>query len=127
VKAIRQYEFGDPSVLRYEEVPDPVPGPDQVLIQVSAVGVHLVDTTLRRGSAGGPPLPTLPYTPGREVTLGGRVVLFGWAAGAPFDFTVWDLYRQGLTVSCAIGPRITRRPGGIRSLETPPSPVPGPP
>jgi NADPH2:quinone reductase len=51
------------------------------------------------------------------VGTGGRVVLFGWAAGAPFDLSVWDLYRQGLTVSCAIGPRIFARPGGLRGWE----------
>lgn len=57
--------------------------------------------------------------PGRQafelVGVGGRVVLFGWSAGAPFELTVADLYRQGLTVSCAIGPRIFRR--GLRHWE----------
>jgi NADPH2:quinone reductase len=67
VRAIRQYEFGGPSTLRYEEVPDPVPGPDEVLIEVAACGVHLIDASLRAGVQPGPPLPVLPYTPGREV------------------------------------------------------------
>ena len=34
--AIRVNEFGDPSVLALEEVPDPVAGPDQTLIEVEA-------------------------------------------------------------------------------------------
>lgn len=258
--AIRQYSFGDPSVLQYEEVPSPVPGPDQVLIEVEACGVHLIDASLRAGDASGPPLPSLPTTPGREVAgvvsagpaawigrrvvahlgtagggyasqavapvaslhtvslpfpsavaligtgrtavailelasigpsdvvlvtgaagglgillaqaarqagayviglasspklphviadaavvhgaplprpptvlldgvggapgraafeqvaVGGRVVLYGWAAGAPFDLTAWDLYRQGITISCAIGPRMAARP--LRDRET---------
>src|SRR5215207_1729512 len=67
MKAIRQYEFGAADVLRYEDVPDPVPGPDEVRIRVAVAGMHLVDTTIRRGSAEGPPLPELPTTPGREV------------------------------------------------------------
>lgn len=67
MQAIRQYEFGGPSMLRHEEVPDPVPGPDEVLIEVAACGVHLIDASLRRGEQPGPPLPTLPFTPGREV------------------------------------------------------------
>ena len=52
MKAIRQYAFGDADVLRYEDVPDPVPGPDEVRIRVAVAGMHLVDTTIRRGSAG---------------------------------------------------------------------------
>lgn len=67
MKAIRQYEFGGPDTLRYEEVPDPSPGPDEVRIRVEAAGVHLIDASLRRGVQPGPPLPTLPTTPGREV------------------------------------------------------------
>jgi NADPH:quinone reductase len=68
VKAIRQYEFGPAEKLRYEEVPDPVPGEGQVLIEVAAAGVHLLDTSIRGGMTGGPfPAPDLPMTPGREV------------------------------------------------------------
>lgn len=66
--AIRQYEFGPPSTLRYEKLLDPTPGPGQLRVAVEAAGVHVVDTTIRRGVEGGPfPRPTLPMTPGREV------------------------------------------------------------
>jgi NADPH2:quinone reductase len=44
------------------------------------------------------------------------VVLFGWSSGAPAEFSVWDLYRLGVTVSCAIGARMATRPGGIDGL-----------
>jgi NADPH:quinone reductase len=66
--AIRQYEFGPPEVLRYEEVRDPEPGADQVRIAVEASGVHLIDTEIRNGD--GPAYyarPDLPMVPGREV------------------------------------------------------------
>ncbi|MCO5970219.1 zinc-binding dehydrogenase [Actinoallomurus soli] len=95
--AIRQYEFGPPGTLRYEETPDPRPGEGQVGIAVRACGVHLVDTMLRRGSYEGPfARPELPMTPGREVAgvvdelgagveedwLGRRVVVhLGMASG----------------------------------------------
>jgi NADPH2:quinone reductase len=70
--AIRQHAFGPADTLVYEEVPDPAPDAGQVRIAVEAAGVHLVDTTIRQGRAGGPfPLPDLPMTPGREVA--GRV------------------------------------------------------
>jgi NADPH2:quinone reductase len=74
--AIRQYEFGPAETLVYEEVDDPVPDDGQVRIAVEAAGVHLLDTTIRSGRAGGPfPLPDLPMTPGREVA--GRVDAVG--------------------------------------------------
>ena len=66
--AIVQHEFGPAENLRYEQAPDPEPRAGQVRIAVSAAGVHLLDTSIRRGEHGGPfPLPALPMTPGREV------------------------------------------------------------
>ncbi|MFE9324840.1 zinc-binding dehydrogenase [Nocardia sp. NPDC052278] len=65
--AIRLHTFGPAENLRYETVPDPVPGSGQVLIRVAAAGVHFIDTALRRGAAGPYPPPTLPTIPGREV------------------------------------------------------------
>ncbi|WP_433389348.1 zinc-binding dehydrogenase [Micromonospora sp. KLBMP9576] len=68
MRAIQLHEFGSPANLRLDDLPDLTPGPGQVRIAVSASGVHLLDTTLRRGEAGGPlPLPDLPTIPGREV------------------------------------------------------------
>ncbi|MEH0937521.1 zinc-binding dehydrogenase [Micromonospora psammae] len=66
--AIRLHEFGPAGNLVLDELPDLSPGPGQVRIVVAASGVHLLDTALRRGEAGGPiPLPELPTVPGREV------------------------------------------------------------
>jgi NADPH2:quinone reductase len=75
--AIRLHAFGPAENLRYEEVPDPVPGEGEVCIQVEAAGVHLIDTILRTGTARGGPvaLPILPTIPGREVA--GRVKAVG--------------------------------------------------
>jgi NADPH:quinone reductase len=68
MKAIRQYRFGGPEELRYEDVPDPVPAADEVRIAVEASGVHLLDTSIRQGRGfGAMPPPVLPMTPGREV------------------------------------------------------------
>lgn len=67
--AIRQYEFGPADTLRYEQVPDPLPGPGQVRVTVAAAGVHNIDTAIRAGRTDGMPFgpPELPMTPGREV------------------------------------------------------------
>lgn len=68
MRAIRQQEFGGPDVLVLAELPDLAPAPGQVRIAVAAAGVHLLDTSLRRGEPGGPfGIPELPMTPGREV------------------------------------------------------------
>jgi NADPH2:quinone reductase len=67
--AVRLHAFGPAENLSYEEVPDPVPAAGQVRISVEAAGVHLLDTALRAGTAGGGPVapPELPTIPGREV------------------------------------------------------------
>jgi NADPH2:quinone reductase len=84
MRAIRLHEFGPAENLVLEEVPDPEPGEGQVRIAVAAAGVHLLDTTLRRGETGGPlPPPDLPAIPGREVA--GRVE----ALGAGVDEAEW--------------------------------------
>lgn len=49
MKAAVYYTTGDPSVLRYEEVPDPVCRPGGVLIDVKAIGIQGGDTLNRLG------------------------------------------------------------------------------
>ncbi|MBP1720276.1 MAG: Alcohol dehydrogenase, zinc-binding domain protein, partial [Deltaproteobacteria bacterium] len=64
MKAIRVHSFGEPEVLRLEEVPEPKAGPGQVTIRIKAVGVNPLDTYIRAGVyARKPPLP---YTPGSD-------------------------------------------------------------
>jgi NADPH2:quinone reductase len=65
--AIRLHAFGPPENLVLDELPDLTPGPGQVRIAVAASGVHLLDTTIRRGEPGPLPPPELPTVPGREV------------------------------------------------------------
>ena len=43
------YETGPPDVLRYEDVPDPVPGPGDILVDVEAVSIEGGDTLNRLG------------------------------------------------------------------------------
>lgn len=73
MQAIRVHEFGPPEVLRLEEMPDPQPGPGQVLVRVHAAGVNPVETYIRSG--GYARRPQLPYTPGADA--GGIVEAVG--------------------------------------------------
>ncbi len=67
MQAIRQHHFGAPSELVLDEVDDLTPAGGEVRILVEASGVHLLDTSLRRGEPGPMPRPDLPTIPGREV------------------------------------------------------------
>jgi NADPH:quinone reductase-like Zn-dependent oxidoreductase len=54
VKAIRIHEDGGPEVLRYEDAPDPEPGPGEVLIGLRAASLNHLDIWLRRGLPSAP-------------------------------------------------------------------------
>ncbi|HEU6443976.1 MAG TPA: zinc-binding dehydrogenase [Gaiellaceae bacterium] len=54
MKAIRIHEDGGPEVLRYEDAPDPEPGPGEVLIRLRAASLNRLDLWIRRG------LPSVP-------------------------------------------------------------------
>jgi NADPH2:quinone reductase len=64
MRAIRVSEFGEPDVMRLEEMPDPQPGATQVVVRVSAAGVNPVDAYVRAGAHAR--RPALPYTPGSD-------------------------------------------------------------
>jgi len=54
VKAVRIHQDGGPEVLRYEEVPDPEAGPDDVLVELRAASLNHLDLWIRKG------LPSVP-------------------------------------------------------------------
>ena len=54
MKAVRIHEDGGPEVLRYEDAPDPEPGPDDVLVELRAASLNHLDLWVRKG------LPSVP-------------------------------------------------------------------
>jgi zinc-binding alcohol dehydrogenase/oxidoreductase len=54
VKAVRIHDDGGPEVLRYEDAPDPVPGPEEVLVELRAASLNHLDIWIRKG------LPSVP-------------------------------------------------------------------
>ncbi|MCW3065328.1 MAG: quinone reductase [Solirubrobacterales bacterium] len=60
--------FGDPDVFEVREMPDPIPGPGQVSIDVTHAAVGLIDVFIRQGLyKDREGLPQPPYVPGLEV------------------------------------------------------------
>jgi NADPH:quinone reductase-like Zn-dependent oxidoreductase len=64
MKAVRFHEFGGPEVLKYEDVPDPEPRNDHVLIRVKAVALNHLDLWTRKGLPG----VKLPHINGSDVS-----------------------------------------------------------
>jgi NADPH:quinone reductase-like Zn-dependent oxidoreductase len=67
VKAVRFHEYGDPHVLRYEDVDEPVPGTGEVRVRVAATTFNGVDGNIRAGFMQGPMPLTMPHIPGLDV------------------------------------------------------------
>jgi putative PIG3 family NAD(P)H quinone oxidoreductase len=83
VRAIRIARPGGPDVLELCEVPDPVPGPSELLIRVASSGLNRADLLQRMGSYPAPPdapgdIPGLEYA-GTVEAVGRRVT--AWAPG----------------------------------------------
>src|SRR5207302_6959020 len=93
MRAIVVRQFGGPEVLRLEQLPDPTPGPFDIVVRNRAAGVNPVDTYIRSGThAVKPPLPYVPGSDGageveaigaevKDVSVGDRVYI------AAFDRT----------------------------------------
>jgi len=84
MKAVRVHEVGGPEVLRYEDIPDPVPGPDQALVKIEAIGLNFLDCYFRSGLYKS----TLPFIPGSEAAgtvtaVGAGVTTYAWGIVSP--------------------------------------------
>lgn len=71
MKAVRIHEFGGPEVLRYEDVPDPQPRKDQILVRIKACALNHLDIFVRNGIPG----VTLPHILGSDIA--GEIVEVG--------------------------------------------------
>ncbi|HEX9119399.1 MAG TPA: zinc-binding dehydrogenase [Terriglobales bacterium] len=71
MKAVRLHQFGGPEVLKYEDVPDPQPRRDQVLVRVRACAMNHLDLWVCKGLPG----VKLPHILGSDVA--GEIVDVG--------------------------------------------------
>jgi len=81
MRAVVLDSYGGPEVLRVREVPDPVPGPDDVVVDIVATALNRADVLQRMGLYPGPPMAH--EIPGME--LSGRVSALGERA------TAWEI------------------------------------
>jgi len=114
MRAIQALRAGGPDVLELVELPDPTPGPGEVLVTAAAAGINFIDTYRRSGLY---PMP-FPHVPGSEgagviAALGDGVT--GLAVG---DRIAWadapDSYAELVRVRAS---RALRVPDGV-DLET---------
>jgi NADPH:quinone reductase-like Zn-dependent oxidoreductase len=80
MKAIRIHEDGGPEVLRYEDAPEPIAGPDEVLIRLRAASLNHLDLWIRSGR------PSVPKP--RILGADGAGVVEGGPGFAPGDRVV---------------------------------------
>jgi NADPH:quinone reductase len=73
MRAVVLESYGGTEVLQVCEVPDPMPGPDEVVVEVAATALNRADLLQRRGFYPGPPMPD--EIPGMEFS--GRVAVLG--------------------------------------------------
>ncbi|MEU0492070.1 NADPH:quinone oxidoreductase family protein [Nocardiopsis sp. NPDC006139] len=108
MRAIQITEFGGPEVLTLTELPDPEPGPRELLVEVTRAGINYADTHQAENSYLAPA--TLPMVPGSEVagrTADGRRIVAlttggGYAEKAVVDpNTAYDI-PEGVTDEAAL-------------------------
>jgi NADPH:quinone reductase-like Zn-dependent oxidoreductase len=115
MKAAYFMQHGGPEVMQYGDVPDPVAGPGQVLVDVHAASVNGADWKVRAGSYA--PITAVPYIPGRDFSgvvsaLGSGVSDFriGDAVFGVCDAGQEAAYAEKIAIKAAI---VARKPEGL--------------
>jgi NADPH:quinone reductase-like Zn-dependent oxidoreductase len=102
MKAVQLYAYGGVDQLHYQDVADPKPGPDEVLVKVAATSVNPIDWKIRRGDLKNSVPLQFPVILGRD--LAGEVVETGsnvkrWKIGQRVMGLVNRTYAELLTAS----------------------------
>lgn len=102
MKAIQMHGYGGVDQLRYEDVPTPKPGPDEVLVKVAGTSVNPIDWKIRRGDLKDAMRLLFPAILGRDVA--GEIVELGanvskWKRGQKVMGVVNRSYAEFLSAS----------------------------
>jgi NADPH:quinone reductase-like Zn-dependent oxidoreductase len=113
MKAVVLHEYGPPSKLKYEDFPDPKPGPGEVLVAVRAASLNPIDWKMRSGAAKDHFPITFPAILGRDVAgvvreLGEGVK--GFAVGDRVFALAWGTYAELCVVKAEV---LAKIPDGL--------------
>ena len=113
MKAVVLHEYGPPSKLKYEDFPDPKPGPGEVLVAVRAASLNPIDWKMRSGAAKDHFPVTFPAILGRDVAgvvreLGEGVKDF--AVGDRVFALAWGTYAELCVVKAEV---LAKIPDGL--------------
>jgi len=89
MRIVRVHEYGEPEVMRVENMGPPEPTAGMVRVKVEAIGVNFIDIYQRSGQY----RPALPFTPGQEAA--GVIDMVGEDV---YDFKVGDRVAYGFTI-----------------------------
>lgn len=68
MKAVVLHQYGGPQELKFEDAPDPTPGPGEVLIRIAAASINPIDFKMRSGEAKARFPIEFPYILGRDLS-----------------------------------------------------------
>jgi NADPH2:quinone reductase len=110
MKGIQVKRYGGPEVLEYGELPDPVPGAGEALVNVRVAGVNFTDIYQRTGRYAG----TLPFTPGVEGVGVVERVAPGVTDVRPGDRVGWVMIKGGYAERVVLpAQRLVPIPNGV--------------
>jgi NADPH:quinone reductase-like Zn-dependent oxidoreductase len=115
MKAVRFDEYGDVNVLRIADVPDPVPGPGQVLVQVKAAGINPGEAKIRDGLLHSRWPATFPSGQGSDLAGVVAAVSSGSTAIAPGDEVIGYTDDRASQAEYVLVPaeHVTPKPDGV--------------
>ncbi len=114
MKAVQITEYGGPDVMKYVDLPDPIAGPEQAVVDIQAVGVNFTDIYSREGVNP----PGLPWVAGVEGAGVVRSVGAGVTNVAVGDNVAYCSF-PGSYAEQAVVPawRLIKMPGGLSTRD----------
>lgn len=118
MKAVVLHEYGGPEKMKYEDVPDPVPGEGEVLVRLAATSVNPIDYKMRSGAAKALFPVKFPGILGRDVAGLVRAVAKGVTGFAPGDRVIALAQKTYAELVVVKAEDLTHLPDGLDLIES---------